>query len=66
VLNLFLASLASTPSFNITNPKRMLCPAARKASSAADTLAPLASIKILTARSCNFSFVSTASIIKFS
>jgi len=44
----------------------MLCPAARKASSAADTRAPLASIKILTARPSSFSFVKTASIIKFS
>src|SRR6266481_3062157 len=64
-INLF-ASPASTPSFNITSATLILCPATRKACSAADTLFPLASAKIRNARSASFSFVSIMSIIKFS
>src|SRR5882724_9713400 len=64
--NLLFASTAPILSFKITNATRKSCLPARSACSAADTLAPLASLKILTARSASFSFVSIMSIIKFS
>src|SRR6266851_202625 len=64
--NLFFASRAPTPRFNITNATLKSCPAARRACSAADTLFLLASARIRSARSASFSFVSIMSIIKFS
>src|SRR5947207_1697214 len=52
--NLLPPSPTSTPSFGITRATPMLCPAARRACSAADTLFPLASAKIRKARFADF------------